>query len=319
MVNMLAGKNILVTGGTGFIGSHLIEELIKYNNKIITTYLSLDKKSYFSINNMARKTTPIKVDISNFKEVMKLITKFRINFIFHLAAQPLVEVAYKEPLQTFQSNITGTINILECSRLNPQIKGLIVASSDKAYGQLCKKKYSEEDALEGSHPYEVSKSAADLICQAYFKTYQIPVVISRFGNVYGEGDLNFSRIFPGIMTSIVKHEPLQLRSNGKYVRDYIYVKDVVEGYLLLASSLQKIKGQAFNLGSKETLSVLELISLIEKLLNKKINCVILNKAENEIAYQSLNYTKASKLLGWKPKWNIESSIHRIYKYYNQIY
>lgn len=319
MVNRLAGKNILVTGGTGFIGSHIVEELIKYNAKIIVTFLKTDPKSYFFFNNLDKKTIPVKIDVSNYKEVKNLITKFQINYIFHLAAQPLVEVAYEDPLSTFQSNIIGTINILECSRLNPKIKGVIVASSDKAYGQLNKKKYSEEDPLEGIHPYEVSKSAADLICQAYFKTYQIPVVISRFGNVYGEGDLNFSRIFPGVMKSIVKKEALELRSNGKYVRDYIYVKDVITGYMLLASHIDKIKGQAFNFGSKETLSVLELISLIEKLLNKKVDRIILNKAKNEITYQSLDYTKAKRVLGWEPKWDIKSAIYRIYDYYNQIF
>lgn len=319
MVNKLTGKNILVTGGTGFIGSHIVEELSKLNTNIIVTFLKVDPKSYFSLNHLDKKTTSVKIDIANYKKVANLITKFQIDYIFHLAAQPLVEVAYNNPLQTFQSNIAGTINVLECARLNPKIKGVIVASSDKAYGQLKKKKYSEKDPLEGIHPYEVSKSAADLICQAYYKTYQTPVAISRFGNVYGEGDLNFSRIFPGIMKSIVKQEALTLRSNGKYIRDYIYVKDVVEGYMLLAYNLDNIKGQAFNFGSKETLSVLELMGLIEKLLNKKVNRVILNKAKNEITYQSLNYAKASKVLGWKPKWNIKSSIHQIYDYYNKVF
>lgn len=318
MVSKLYGKNILVTGGTGFIGSHVTEELIKLKCNVVVTFIDHEVKSYIFLKNLDKITTLVKTEISNYQKVFNLISKYQIDYIFHLAAQPLVETAYKYPLQTFQSNITGTINILECSRLNPRVKGIIVASSDKAYGQLNKKKYQEEDPLQGEHPYEVSKSSADLISQAYFKTYQTPVVIARFGNVYGEGDLHFSRIFPGIMKAIAKKEVLKIRSNGKHIRDYIYVKDVVNGYMLLTANIDKIKGQVFNFGSKETLSVLELISLIEKSLNKKIDYVILDQAKNEISYQSLDYTKATKVLGWEPKWDIKSSIHQINNYYNQI-
>lgn len=318
MVSQLHGKNILVTGGTGFIGSHVTEELTKLKCNVVVTFIVNEPKAYFFFRNLDKITTLVKADIGNYQKVFNIITKYQIDYIFHLAAQPLVETAYKYPLQTFQSNIIGTINILECSRLNSRVQGIIIASSDKAYGKLNKKKYYEEDPLQGEHPYEVSKSSADLISQAYFKTYRTPVVISRFGNVYGEGDLHFSRIFPGIMKSISKKEVLKIRSNGKHIRDYIYIKDVVSGYMLLAANIDKIKGQVFNFGSKETLSVLELISLIEKSLNKKINYIILDQARNEIPYQSLDYSKAIKVLNWKPKWDIKSSIHQINNYYNQI-
>src|SRR3989344_405080 len=199
-----SGKNILVTGGTGFIGSHLIEELVKQKASIISTFQTLNPFSYFFTQKLESKVC-------------------LVNYIFHLAAQPLVEVAFHNPKRTLYSNIMGTINICESARLFPKIKGLIVASSDKAYGKLNKEKYIETDGLKGDHPYEASKSSADLIAYSYFKTYQLPIVISRFGNIYGEGDLNFSRLIPGIMKSLITGEVFEIRSNGLYVRDFLNV------------------------------------------------------------------------------------------------
>jgi len=280
-MNNLKNKTILVTGGTGFVGSHLVEELIDQGANVITTYQSLDPKSYFFTQKLDKKTVLAPVDIVNFERIFDLITKYEVDFIFHLAAQPLVEAAYYHPRRTLDSNISGTTNILECARLYPRIKGVIVASSDKAYGKLSKSKYVESDSLRGDHPYEVSKSAADLIAYSYYKTYGVPVVITRFGNIYGEGDLNYSRIIPGIMKSLIKDEVLSIRSDGKYVRDYLYVKDVVRGYLMLANNIREVKGEAFNFGSDDTFSVLELIRIVEKSLKKKLKYKILDKAKNE--------------------------------------
>src|SRR3989344_1507208 len=279
-------KNILVTGGTGFVGSHLVEELVNQGANVVTTFLELDPLSYFFTQGLNKKVVMVQSDVEDFEKMHDIITKNNIEYIFHLAAQALVETAFYNPKRTLTTNITGTVNILESARLFPKVKAVIVASSDKAYGKLAKGKYKEEDALRGDHPYEVSKSAADLICFTYFKTYGVPVVTTRFGNIYGEGDLNFSRIIPGIMESLITNERLELRGNGKFIRDYLYVKDVVNGYLLLAKNINKTKGEAFNFGSKETLSVLAVIKLIEKTLKKKINYKILNTAKNEIPYQS---------------------------------
>jgi len=313
----LKGANILVTGGTGFVGSHLVKELIKQKANVVTTFLSSNPLSYFSSRKLSEKVTMVNVDVCDYEKVFDVVTKFNIDYIFHLAAQALVETAYYNPKRTLYSNVLGTVNVLESARLFPKAKGVIVASSDKAYGKLDKEKYSETDPLRGDHPYEVSKSAADLICYSYFKTYNVPVVTTRFGNIYGEGDLNFSRIIPGIMKAIVKNELLEIRSNGKYVRDYLYVKDVVNGYILLANNIEKVKGEAFNFGSDETLSVLELIKLIGKTLKKKINYKILNTAKNEIPYQSLDYSKIKRTLGWKPKESIESTAEKILRWYER--
>lgn len=326
----LKDKNILVTGGTGFVGSHLIEELIKNEANIITTFQTLNPLSYFITEKMDKKVTIVNCDVSDFEKVFDIVSKFQIDYIFHLAAQPLVDVAYANPKRTLYSNILGTVNVCESARLFPKVKAVVVASSDKAYGKLgnntsevlskgarftSEVKYLETNPLRGDHPYEVSKSSADLIAYSYFKTYQVPVVITRFGNIYGEGDLQFSRIIPGIIKSVVNNELLEIRSDGSYIRDYLYVKDVVDGYLLSAANIEKVKGEAFNFGSDETLSVLELMKLVEKTLNKKIKYEILNIAKNEIPYQSLDYSKLQKMLNWKPKYSISKTIKTIYSWY----
>jgi CDP-glucose 4,6-dehydratase len=311
----MKNKNILVTGGAGFVGSHLVEELINQKANVIVVDINLDKHSYLFTENLHKRSKVIDLNICDYKKLQSLIKKYKIELIFHLAAQALVEEAYENPKYTLENNIVSTINILEAVRTNPQIKGIIVASSDKSYGKLKKQKYIETDPLSGDHPYDTSKSVTDLISTTYYKTYGIPVVVTRFGNIYGEGDLNFSRIIPGIMESIIKNKTLEIRSNGKYIRDYLYVKDVVNGYILLAKNINKVKGKAFNFGSDETLNVLDLIKTVEKNLSKKIKYKILNTAKNEIPYQSLDYSKINKTFGWKPRENIISTVKKIFNWY----
>jgi CDP-glucose 4,6-dehydratase len=311
-------KNILVTGGTGFVGSHLVEELTRQKANVITTFQTLNPSSYFFVKKLNSRTAMVNLDINNFEKVFDVVTKLNIDYIFHLAAQPLVEVAFYNPKQTLYSNILGTINICESSRLFPKVKAVIIASSDKAYGKLHKQKYLETDPIKGDHPYEVSKSAADLIAYSYFKTYNLPIVITRFGNIYGEGDLNYSRIVPGIMKSLINNTKLEVRSNGNYVRDYLYVKDVIEGYLLLIKNIDRIKGEAFNFGSNESLSVIEIINQIQKILGKKISYKILDIAKNEIPYQSLDYSKIKKSVGWQPKYNLKKTVESIFNYYHKV-
>jgi len=313
------GKSVLVTGGAGFVGSHLVEELIKLKAHIVIIDQVIDPFSYLISKGLHKKVMIIQADVCDFERIFDIVTKFQIQYIFHLAAQPLVEVAYHNPKQTLYTNIIGTINILESSRLYQKIKAVVIASSDKAYGKLGKKKYIETDPLIGDHPYEVSKSSADLISSSYFKTYRVPAVITRFGNIYGQGDLNFSRIIPGIMKALIEKETLDIRSDGKYVREYLYVKDVVKGYLLLAKSIEKVKGQAFNFGSNEVFSVIEIIKYIEKKLRKKVHFRILDIVKNEIPFQMLDFKKVHKEIDWKPKYTLAATINKILNWYTKYY
>jgi len=309
-------KTVLVTGGAGFIGGHLVEELLNLGAKVIVLDIKFDPRSYFIINKLSRKTIIKKIDITQLNKLSKIFTKYKIEYIFHLAALTIVLDAFEDPWKTFNTNIMGTVNILELARQSKNIKAIIIASSDKAYGELNKKKYIESDPLKGTHPYDVSKSATDLISYTYFNTYNLPIAITRFGNVYGEGDINFTRLIPELMKSIINDETFKIRSNGKFIRDYIYVKDVVKGYLLLAFKIEKAKGNAYNFGSKDTLSVLDLINIIEKSINKKIKYKIMNNAINEIPFQSLNYSKVKKL-GWKPTKELKKIIKEIFIWYKE--
>lgn len=310
----LCDQRVLVTGGRGFVGSHLVSALVDAGATVVVPYLTENPLSYFSSNLLERKVISVPMDINDFQSVLDLITKYEFNFIFHLAAQPIVETAYLNPLRTLTTNIIGTVNLLESVRLYRKVTGMIVASSDKAYGKHGEKKYVEGDSLRGDHPYEVSKSAADLITYSYFKTYNVPVVITRFGNIYGEGDLNISRLIPAAMLSLLNHKPLELRSDGSYVRDYLYVKDVVRGYMLLMEKLPKIAGEAFNFGSHDTFNVKDAIQQLETALQQTIPYVILNQSKNEIPHQSLDFTKI-KALGWEPHDNFQSTGMRIYEWY----
>lgn len=314
MVMKLKNKNILITGGDGFIGSHLVEELLKLGNKVIVTSRSFNPRSYFSTGNFNQKAIITKADIKDYSRIFDVITKYEVDFIFHLAAQAIVETAYYNPRETLETNILGTVNILESARQYPRIKGVLLASSDKAYGKL-KKKYTENDPLKGDHPYEVSKASCDLLAQTYYRTYCLPVVITRFGNVYGPGDLHFNRIIPGIIKAAITNKRLDLRSDGTHVRDYVYAKDIARGCLSLVENISKTKGEAFNLSSKDNYSVFNLIQKIEKILAKKIKYRIMNTVKNEIPYQSLSCRKIKKTIGWQSRYNLEKAIPETFNWY----
>jgi len=298
MENMaeLTSKTILVTGGAGFIGSHLVDALIEQNCKVII----VDNLSSGRKENINPKAKFYKADVRN-KEIYEIFKKENPKIVFHLAAQPLVDEAYKNPFSAIETNVMGTVNVLEACRKKGDLDSIVIVSSDKAYGKTKELPYKETAPLKGDHPYDVSKSAADLIAQSYFSTYGLPVVITRFSNVFGPRDLNLSRIIPGALEAVTKNKEFLIRSDGKMIREYTYVKDIAQGCIKLAQKTDEVKGEAFNFGSTNIFSVVNVVKNIEEILGKKINYKILNIAKNEIPEQYLDWTKAKEKLGWEPK------------------
>lgn len=312
----LKSKNVIVTGGCGFIGSHLVDRLVEEGHKVaVIDNLSGPNGREENLNPRAKF---YKIDIRD-TATRKILKKEKAQIVFHLAAHPIVETAYKNPFGCLEVNIMGTVNVLEGCRIKGDLEAVIVASSDKAYGKAKDLPYKEQTPLLGDHPYEVSKTAADLIAQTYFKTYNLPVAITRFGNVFGPRDLYFNRIIPGIFESVIKNKDLLIRSDGKMIRQFVYVKDVVDGYIKIAEKIDKIKGEAFNFGSEGIFNVLEVIARIEKILNKKISYKILDIAKNEIPEQRLDWTKAKTMLGWQPKTRFEEAIKETFDWYKNFY
>lgn len=308
--------NIIITGGNGFIGSNLVDVLVKTNNKIIVIDKEIAPKSIFLQHSLQKKVVFVQIDIRDKKKVFEVFRKYKPSYVTHLAAQTIVTTAFGNPLETFETNILGSINIFEACRVIGNVKRIVFASSDKAYGKT-KKTYAEDSPLAGDHPYDVSKSSADLIAQTYFKTYNLPVVITRFGNVYGEGDLHFDRIIPGICKAVIKKNTFEIRSDGQHIRDYVYVKDVIGGYIFLLTYKGNLDGEAYNFSSMDTFSVLELIKRTETILGVKIPYKILNVARNEIPYQHLDDSKVRRL-GWQSKYTIENTLKNILQWYRKI-
>ncbi len=313
MENMarLTSSKILVTGGAGFIGSHLANELIRQGNKVIV----VDDLSSGKKENVSPKAKFYKTDVRSNK-IAEIFKKEKPEVVFHFAARPLVQDAYKNPYEAIEVNIMGTVNVLEACRQQKNIKSIIVVSSDKAYGKAKELPYKEDHPLRGDHPYDASKSSADLIARAYFTTYGLPIKITRFSNVFGPGDLNFSRIIPGIVESAIKNKKLLIRSDGKMIREYTYIKDIVNGCIRLAGH-KKDLGEAFNFGSENVLSVLDIVKKSEVALGKKINYKILNIAKNEIPEQYLDWSKAKEKLRWQPETTFEKGIQETYDWFNK--
>lgn len=314
MENMvkLKVKTILITGGAGFIGSNLANELAGQGNKVIV----VDDLSSGKKENLHKKIKFYKTDVRS-KKIKDIFIKEKPQIVFHLAARPLVQDAYKNPYQAIEVNVMGTVNVLEACRHQKNIESIIVVSSDKAYGKAKELPYKEDYPLQGDHPYDASKSAADLLAKTYFTTYGLPIKITRFSNVYGPGDTNFSRIIPDIIESVIKNKELQIRSNGKMIREYTYVKDIVSGCIKLANHKGSF-GEAFNFGSENVYNVLDMIKKSEQALGVKINYKILDVAKNEIPTQYLDWSKAKEKLNWKPETSLENGIKETFNWFKNL-
>ncbi|QHM07041.1 CDP-glucose 4,6-dehydratase [Bacillus subtilis] len=268
-----------------------------------------------------KKMNIVRGSLEDLAVIERALGEYEIDTVFHLAAQAIVGVANRNPISTFEANILGTWNILEACRKHPLIKRVIVASSDKAYGDQENLPYDENMPLQGNHPYDVSKSCADLISHTYFHTYGLPVCITRCGNLYGGGDLNFNRIIPQTIQLVLNGEAPEIRSDGTFVRDYFYIEDAVQAYLLLAEKMEEnnLAGEAFNFSNEIQLTVLELVEKILKKMNSNLKPKVLNQGSNEIKHQYLSAEKARKLLNWTPAYTIDEGLEKTIEWYTEFF
>ena len=315
-------RNVLVTGANGFLGSWISKRLVEEGANVICFIRDALPKSFFQLSGTVDKVVIAHGALEDYFSVERVLNEFEVDFCFHLAAQAIVGTAERFPLSTYESNIRGTWNVLEGVRRNSRVQGLVLASSDKVYGSKEKLPYTEREALGGVNPYDVSKVCADLLAQSYFHTYGIPVGIARSGNFYGPGDLNFSRIVPGTIRSLISNQEPVIRSDGTYLRDYFYVEDAAAAFLTLGENLHKdsIKGQAFNFGTEAPTQVIEVVrQLIELSGNKHLKPVILNQAVHEIKAQYLSCRKARELLGWKHTTDLKKGLAKSYSWYREFF
>jgi CDP-glucose 4,6-dehydratase len=314
-------KNVFLTGCTGFLGSYMAKELVNQGANVTGLVRDRVPKSNLYTGEEFNKINTVCGAVEDEALLERILGEYEIDTVFHIAAQAIVGIANRNPLGTFEANIRGTYNLLEAVRRSPLVKRVVVASSDKAYGNQTELPYSEDMPLKGSHPYDVSKSCTDLIAQAYHKTYGIPVCITRCGNLYGGGDLNFNRIIPQTIRSVLKGERPVIRSDGTYIRDYFYVEDAVKAYLLLAEKMVdlNLEGHAFNFSNEIQLTVSELVDKILALMKTDLTPVILNQGSNEIIHQYLSAKKAREILGWEPSFSIDEGLTRTIDWYRKFF
>ena len=312
---MFSGRTVFVTGAAGFLGPWLCEALLERGANVIALVRDLAAESRFP----RERVTVVQGELEDFELLQRVLYRYEVGSVFHLGAQALVGVAYRDPFSTFESNVRGTYNLLEACRRagTPQI---VMASSDKAYGQA-EGHYTEESRLDGVFPYDVSKSCADLIARSYFRTYGTPVTVTRCGNFFGGGDLHWSRLVPGTVRWALRGERPVIRSNGKYVRDYLYIEDAAAAYLHLAEAQLKdpsLAGEAFNFSFEQPWTVLELTRKVLELVGRpdlEPEVQDLPETRFEIQTQMLNAAKARERLGWAPRFGLEEGLRRTIDWY----
>jgi CDP-glucose 4,6-dehydratase len=313
---------VFVTGCTGIVGSWLTLALLDAGASVVGLIRDRVPLSNLRLSGAEQRMTAVDGDIANGELLERVLNEYEIEAVFHLAAQPLVRLANRAPAGTFETNIRGTWLLLEACRRSPTVKRIVVASSDKAYGDQDALPYFEDAPLQGRYPYEVSKSCADLIAQAYYATYRLPVGITRCGNIYGGGDLNWDRIVPGTMRSVLRGTPPVIRSDGTLLRDYLYVADIVDGYLRLAECLedQALHGQAFNFGMDDPKTVLEITQAIVDISDyPDLKPIILNQVSHEITKQYLASDKAHRLLGWRAQHALDAGLRETLAWYREFF
>jgi CDP-glucose 4,6-dehydratase len=319
MQRYFKNKRILITGHRGFLGTHLTQRLVSYGASVWGIDIKGPRSATFLTAGDLKKVRSIRGNVKNYSLVANTIAKNKIEYVFHLAAEALVGACFDKPKECFESNIAGTWNVLEAARKSA-VKAIVIASSDKAYGESRVLPYTEITPLCGAHPYDVSKSCADLLAYTYFNTYRLPVCITRCGNIYGPGDFSVSRIVPDTLRSLLTGKRLVIRSTGRYMRDYVYIDDIIDGYLLLARAMttsKKIHGEAFNFSNQRPISVLTLVNKLYELYGAKPYYSVLGRARYEIHDQYLSSRKARRLLKWKPVFSLAEGLTKTIKWYKQ--
>ena len=317
--NFWGDRAVLVTGCTGLLGSWLTEALLLQGSNVVGIVRDKVVRSRLLQNKILQQINAVSGTVDDYSLLERTINEYQIQTVFHLAAQTIVRIANENPLSTFESNIRGTWNVLEACRRTSWVSEVVVASSDKAYGAHDQLPYSEDSPLQGSHPYDVSKTCADLIAQAYAKSYQLPVSVTRFGNLIGAGDVNFDRLIPGTIRSVVRGEAPVIRSDGKFSRDYIYVEDAAHAYMAVAEGISTnpaVRGQAFNFSYEAPQTALQVVTKILKEMDRTdLKPAILDTAANEIPHQYLRAQKARECLGWQPKFDFDKGLRNTIPWY----
>lgn len=311
-----------VTGATGLLGGWLVRRLLDAGADVVCLVRDWVPQSELVRSGVIEHTRVVRGDVSDQLLLERVLGEYEIDTVFHLAAQTIVTVANRNPVSTFETNIRGTWSLLEACRRSLSVKQIVFASSDKAYGPHKELPYDESVPLRGHHPYDVSKSCADLIAYAYAVTYRLPVAITRCGNLYGGGDLNWNRIIPGTIRSILRGQAPVIRSNGEYIRDYFYVEDGAAAYMLLAEGLSAqpdLRGEAFNFSNELQVTVLELVRKILTSVDSDLMPDIRDDVTHEITHQYLSAAKARRVLGWRPLFTLDEGLHRTIEWYQSFF
>jgi CDP-glucose 4,6-dehydratase len=314
-------RPVLVTGATGLLGSWLTRRLIEARAEVVCLVRDWVPRSELVRGQLLDSVTVVRGDLRDQGLVERVVGEYEVNTVMHAAAQAIVGIANRNPLSTFESNIQGTWNVLEACRRSPTVRAVVVASSDKAYGDQPDLPYTEDAPLEGRHPYDVSKACADMIAHSYAKTFELPVAITRCGNFYGGGDLNWNRIVPGTIRAALRGERPVIRSDGQYIRDYFYVEDGAAAYMLLAQELHgrpELRGAAFNFSNELQITVLDLVRQVLHSMGSDLEPDIRNEASNEIRHQYLSAARARRELNWQPLYTLEEGIERTIAWYREF-
>jgi len=311
----------LVTGATGLLGGWLVRRLLEAEADVVCLVRDWVPQSEFVRTRLNDRVKVVTGDVRSQSLLERVLGEYEIDTVIHLAAQTIVSIANRNPVSTLETNIAGTWAMLEACRRSSSVKQIVVASSDKAYGEHKQLPYNEDAPLVGRHPYDVSKSCADLIAQSYAVTYRLPVAITRSGNFYGGGDLNWNRLVPGTIRSVLRGKRPVIRSDGKFVRDYLYVDDGAAANMLLAERLASdntLIGQAFNFSNESQATVLEVVERILKLMRSELEPEVRNEAVNEIREQYLNAQKARQILDWKPLFTLDEGLRHTIDWYREF-